>query len=139
MKMSVSPCIKKTEILEFEIDRLDRLVGAEAFVEFARVDEIFQFHLVERATLAGLHRIGLHGDPEAAITIDDGAGCNLISIDFWHCLVPAGRRHPRPRHVIVDRQKSGPAKAIGQDYALFFSGPSEEKTRTSQTRIGINT
>jgi hypothetical protein len=44
--------IKKTEILELEIDRLDRLVGAEGFVEFARVDEIFQFHLVERATLA---------------------------------------------------------------------------------------
>ncbi len=35
----VALCIKKTEILEFEIDRLDQLVGAEAFVELARVDE----------------------------------------------------------------------------------------------------
>jgi hypothetical protein len=34
----VAPCTKKTEILEFE---LDRLVGAEAFIKFARVKEVF--------------------------------------------------------------------------------------------------
>jgi hypothetical protein len=36
--------------------------------------------------LAGLYRIGLHGDPEAAIMIDNGAGRNLISIDFGFVL-----------------------------------------------------
>jgi hypothetical protein len=28
-------CIEKTKILEFEIDRLDRFVGAETFIKFA--------------------------------------------------------------------------------------------------------
>jgi hypothetical protein len=52
MKTSVPVLrIEKTKIFEFEIDRLDRFVGAEAFVGLARVDEIFQFHLVERAPL----------------------------------------------------------------------------------------
>jgi hypothetical protein len=49
----VALCIKKSEILEFELNRLDRLVGAEAFIELVRVDEILQFNWLNAPPLPG--------------------------------------------------------------------------------------
>jgi hypothetical protein len=70
--------------------------------------------------------------------IDDGAGCNLISIDLGHWLVPAGRRHPRlGRCALTGKNQAGEGDWIVFSCSFFRSG--EAKTRTAQTRIGINT
>jgi hypothetical protein len=70
--------------------------------------------------------------------IDDGVGRNLISIDLGHCLVPAGRRHPRRRHMRLTGKNQGRQRRL-VSILLFFFRTGEEKMRTAQTRIGINT
>jgi hypothetical protein len=130
--------IENNKILEFEIDLLNCLADTQSFVKFGLAHETFQFHLIDRVAFSRFHRIGLHRKPKAAIMIDDGAGRNLISVDLGHCLEPSGRRHPRPRQMRVDRQKSGSAKPIGQDCAYLFSD-GRRKNAAAQTRMGINT
>jgi hypothetical protein len=70
--------------------------------------------------------------------IDDGAGCNLISIDLGHWLVPAGRRHPRLGRCALTGKNQGRQRRL-VSILLFFFRTGEEKMRTAQTRIGINT
>jgi hypothetical protein len=84
--VSPSPArlIRPPQICDFAAADKRRHEYVQAVFAHRRLAGKGGFHLVERATLSGLHRIGLHGDPEAAIMIDDGAGRNLISIDFWH-------------------------------------------------------
>src|SRR5690606_2810016 len=103
------------EILEvFRLDArlFDALVGAEAVVELAAVDQVLELDLVISRALARLHRHGFHGHPQAAIVLDDHAGPDFVAIDLhWTTFiwmrsrgggvdVPAGARWV----------KSGPAR-----------------------------
>src|SRR5690606_35633480 len=76
--------VEEGEILLFQPHPLDRLGGAEALIELGAVDEVLQFDLVVGAALAGLHRIGLDRDPQAAIMLDDVAGSDFVAVDLGH-------------------------------------------------------
>ena len=61
---------------------LDRLRGAESFVEFCTVSNIFQFDLKVCAALTRLGVLDLGGAPKPALMLDDIARSDCVAVDF---------------------------------------------------------
>ena len=69
-------------VLLVEAHTLDRLRGAESFVEFCTVSNVFQFDLKVCAALTRLGVLDLGGAPKPALMLDDIARSDCVAVDF---------------------------------------------------------
>jgi len=76
--------IKELKIAPLEMGFFHPFVGAEAMVELAPVDQIFQLDLILGWSLAGFDRHGLDRDPERAEVLDHHAGTDFAAVELGH-------------------------------------------------------
>ncbi len=77
----VAVLVEELKILLIEIDGLDAVAAAKALVELGAIHDVFEFDLIVRAALAGLHGLGFDGHPQLALMIDHGARADFVSAD----------------------------------------------------------
>ena len=63
-----------------EANALNRFSGAEALIEFASIEQVFELDLIKGAALAGFHCITFHSHPKRVLVLDDITGFNLIAV-----------------------------------------------------------
>ena len=69
-------------VVLFKPHALDRFGGAKAFVQLGAVDQVFELDLGVGRPFSGLHMLGLDGDPQPILVLDDVAGTDLVAVDL---------------------------------------------------------
>src|SRR4029079_7086178 len=86
--------IKALELPPLERGLLDAVAAAEALVELAAIEEVFELDLIIGGAFAGFHRAGLDRGPERAVMLDDHAWSDVAAADLGH-----DRQMPRRRNI----------------------------------------